>query len=1014
MMPISFPFRIICLIGVLACGSLGLAQAATLPPFRVNPALLGLASKPSAPPQEQAKLDERAPPAPRPGADVDTGGSKVATADMPAATRDVKPEPRPEAVQKTERAQESKPKLAETVASAPPNPAPSTPLPSPPQRAERNAETMGASAPRAQTAKPALPQQVEKSAPAPQAEAPKPALPEKSPEPPQARLKTPENPEGPLKANPEAAPQSVRLASASPSLAPAARPEPVESLRAPSPRTPGAEKPQPDPETIFLTANSIDGVTDWETTASGEVEAWRDDMTVNADRIIYHPLEDEMEASGQVRLVRGGNVVTGPKMRMWLDARSGFVDSPSYLLKYDPQAKKEEKAEETVTITVPRPSTPENPFAALAPPQTLTVPRSIFRLPEPPTPVVEAQGEAERIDFEGGSRVRIQKGTYSTCKPGDRSWFAYADDIFLDYDRQVGEARGSTVYFQDLPILYTPWMSFPLDNERHSGFLAPVFGSTSDSGFQASTPYYWNIAPNFDATFAPHIYSKRGLMLGGEMRYLEPAYTGEVRAEMLHHDSVRNENRYAYSVNHFQNFGSGFSGSLELSGVSDDNYFSDLSSKATVTSQTQLLRRGVLNYNGGWWGANIIGQGFQTLQPDPQTRVDVPYNFAPQVNFFARRQDLLNSDITMMAQYTSFTHPTMVEAQRIVAYPSITLPFVTPGFYVKPKIGVHYSQYKLSQQAAGAPDSISRTLPIASLDAGMTFERNASLFGREMTQTLEPRLYYLYIPYRNQDRIPIFDTGMADFNFAQAFSENVFSGQDRINDANQVTAALSSRLIDSATGREYLRVMVGQQYYFHDPRVTLTPGSDPRSRRRSDFLAAATGQVVKNIWFDTALQYNPNASQDNGRVDRFSFGARYYPEAGKVLNAAYRFDRENFKQIDLSGQWTFAGRWSLVGRYNYSFMENQLIEALGGLEYNGGCWAIRVVANQLVTVSRTRPTSFFVQLELGDFSRIGSGSSDLLSRNISGYSKINAQTRNARDFLFLPSSPSQSLANPTF
>ncbi len=812
-------------------------------------------------------------------------------------------------------------------------------------------------------------------------------------------------------------PRSTATPSSRPEVTlPPSAPSGASETIASTPRPHGAKKEEAgaEPETVFLTADNIDGVTDWETTASGAVEVHRDDLTVNADKIIYWPLEDEMEASGNVRLTRGEDVVTGPKMRMQLDAQTGFFDSPVYRLKRDPLAKKEEKEEEMVTLTIPRKVTSDNPLAALVPPQTMTVPRSIFLLPAPPVPVVEAQGEAEQIDFEGENRVRIHKGTYSTCKPGDRSWYAYADEMTLDYDRQVGEAQGGTVYFQDVPIIYSPWLSFPLDSERHSGFLAPVFGSTSDSGFLLSLPYYWNIAPNLDATIAPRFYSKRGLMLAGETRYLQPNYAGVVRAETLQNDKVRNENRYGYNVEHHQNFGYGITGSLELNGVSDDNYFSDLSSKSTITSQTQLLRRGVLSYGGSWWGANIIGQGYQTLQSDSEARVDAPYNFAPQINFVGRRLDLFDSDISMLAQYTSFTHPTMVEAQRMIAYPSVALPYVTPGYYVKPKVGVHYSQYKLEHQVEGMPDSISRTLPIVSVDAGMTFERNGNWFGREMTQTLEPRLYYLYIPYRNQDDIPLFDTAVADFNFAQAFSENIYSGQDRINDANQLTAALSSRLIDSATGREYLRVMVGQQFYFRDPRVTLHPDDKPRSGRSSDFLAAATGQVMKNVWFDTAIQYDPNAERSSDSVKRFSFGGRYYPETGKIINASYRFDRDNFRQIDLSGQWSFAGRWSVVGRYNYSFMENQLIEALGGIEYNGGCWAIRAVAHQLTTTSETRPTAFFVQLELNEFSRIGSNPLDLLSRNIQGYNKINTTTRNAQDFLFLPSSSSQSLASETF
>lgn len=710
---------------------------------------------------------------------------------------------------------------------------------------------------------------------------------------------------------------------------------------------------------IFLVADRISGITDVEAVAEGKVDARKGDSVMRADRMTYWPLEDEVEAVGDVSLTQGFDRVSGPRMRMKMEARIGFFEQPDYYLKRVPPAV---APASSVSMTM--------------------VPPSV--LPAPPRAPTEARGKAERIDFEGENRLRLFNATYTTCKPGQDDWYASADELALDYDREVGSGKGATVYFQGVPIVHSPWMSFSLNNQRKSGFLAPSFGTSSQSGIELMTPYYWNIAPSMDATISPRLLSKRGLQLNSELRYLEYNYSGHARVEFLPNDSQRDMNRYGYSLVHSQHFGQGFSGSLNLNGVSDDRYFTDLSSRVAVTSQTQLLRQGVLTYGAGWWNAQLIGQGFQTLQPDERTIVAKPYSFAPRLVFNARRPDFHDFDVALFGEYTSFIHPTQVEGKRLVAYPQIALPLVTPAFYVTPKIGVHSTHYTLSRQADGVPASISRAVPVVSVDSGVTFERNAHWFGHDTLQTLEPRLYYLYVPYRRQDQIPIFDSGLADFNFAQIFAENPFVGQDRIADASQLTAALTSRLIDPATGGELMRAMIGQRFYFRDQQVAL-PGQSLRRWGESDFLAAFTGQVMPKVFVDAALQYNT----ERARNERFSIGARYLPQAGKAFNASYRYNRDTLDQIDISGQWPIFGGWNAVGRYNYSLRENRPIETLGGLEYQAGCWVARVVGHRLATVTGGANTALFFQLELNDFSRIGSNPLDLLKRNIQGYGQIN-------------------------
>jgi LPS-assembly protein len=473
------------------------------------------------------------------------------------------------------------------------------------------------------------------------------------------------------------------------------------------------------------------------------------------------------------------------------------------------------------------------------------------------------------------------------------------------------------------------------------------------------------------------------------------------------------ENRYGYSLRHKQTTANGFTGQINYNKVSDDNYYTDLSSGIANTSKTQLLQQGVLTYGGGgWWNTTVNLQQYQTLQPDAKNPVREPYKMLPQITVNARQPDLYLTDSTFLGQYTHFTRPDQVingavvsgdSGQRTVLYPQVAFPYVTPGWYITPKIGVNVRHYALSGQAAGTPDTLNVTLPIASIDSGMTFERTSNWFGKDYTQTLEPRLYYLNIPYKNQDKIPLFDTGLADFNFAQIFSENQFSSWDRVSNANQLTAAVTTRLLEPATGNEIMRAMLGQRFYFGQNRVTLTSATsttaDTAKWDKSDVLAAFSGQILPKVYADAAWQYNLSDRQ----VKRYSMGARYQPEPGKVLNAAYRYNRDSsapIDQVDFSGQWPIAGRWHAVGRINYSFKDDgtntstssqggRLIQSVAGLEYDGGCWVMRGVVQRLATTQDTASTSFFIQLELNDFSRIGSNPLDMLKRNIQGYSLIN-------------------------
>lgn len=698
---------------------------------------------------------------------------------------------------------------------------------------------------------------------------------------------------------------------------------------------------------VYVEANRIEGKSGVSTVADGAVVLRKLDNTLMADHLTYREVEDEVDAVGNVRLLRNKDQMSGPHLKMQLEKSVGFFETPTYQINRPPVQK----------------------------------PGQI------PRPAMIGNGKATRLDFEGEDRYRFSDVTYSTCRADveEQDWYVKAKSMALNYETEKGEGDEVTVVFKGAPVLYSPWLSFSLNNQRKSGFLVPTMGGTSQSGMEVNVPYYWNIAPNMDAVISPRMLTKRGLQAVGQFRYLGQSYRGEVSGEYLPQDRVFNGSRSAFSMLHSQDFGRGFGGSLNLNRVSDDTYFTDLSTRLTNIAQTNLLREGRLFYNGGWWSTQLMAQRYQVLQPPSQPPVGIPYDRLPQITLSAVRPDLpAGVTLNLNGEFVKFSHPDLNRAQgrRTTFYPQFSLPLQTAAFYVTPKIGLHATRYDLERQLPGMETTLSRNVPIFSVDGGVTFERDVQMFGRSFLNTLEPRLYYLRVPYRDQRQMPLFDTGLADFNFAQIFSENVYSGGDRLADANQLTAAVTSRVIDPVSGNELARVALGQRYYFSDQNVTL-PGMSPRTGRMADYLAGLSATLGRGFSLDSALQYNPREKQ----MERFNFAGRYQPETSKLINAGYRYTRELLSQVDVSGQWPVLAGWSAVGRYNYSLKEKRAIETIAGMEYSSGCWGARFVVHRLATAVGRTSTAFFVQLELNGFSRLGSNPLDMLKRNVPGYGR---------------------------
>jgi LPS-assembly protein len=718
--------------------------------------------------------------------------------------------------------------------------------------------------------------------------------------------------------------------------------------------TPGSLKQRKKDGPKVLEADSIDGINEKNVTAKGNVVLQQDNMTVTADRVEYDQTTDTANVPGRMRIKRDGDVITGSDLKIKIEAEIGTLNDATFFLG-----------------------------------------KSALR----PNQRYEARGAAAKMDMEGPDRERLFSAFYTTCKPGEDDWYLRVSELELNRSTNVGTAFNGRVEFKGVPILYLPYMSFPLDGERKSGFLPPSIGSSTASGLELSVPYYWNISPDRDATITPKIFSRRGLQLGGEFRYLNPKSVGDLNAEFLPNDRVADRDRYFVSGRHFQNldgafngfFKQGWSAFVNAQKVSDDAYFRDLSTRIASTSQTNLPREAAINYLSDFGNVTARYLSFQTLQdPDPAFFVQTPYRLAPQITFNANPARVNGLEFNTFGEFTDFRHPTLVSGRRWLLYPSMSLPLTRPYGFLTPKIGYHVTRYDVTENP-GNFESRTRGLPIASVDSGLFFERPFTFKEKSFTQTFEPRLFFLYVPFRDQTRLPVFSTSESDFNFAQIFNENLFIGGDRISDAKQVTAAVTTRFIENATGIERLRAAVGQRYYYRTQRVTLADSALPINAQgttsgtasRSDLLAAVSGQVSNNWFLDSGFQY----SASNSQFQKANIAARYV-DGGRLVNFSYRFTRDSIKQIDISTQWPFgrmAPGWTMLARANHSLKDKKLLEGLFGVEYNQGCWEFRLVAHRFTTATQRYSNSIQFQLELKGLSKLGINPLETIRQNIPGY-----------------------------
>jgi len=593
-----------------------------------------------------------------------------------------------------------------------------------------------------------------------------------------------------------------------------------------------------------------------------------------------------------------------------------------------------------------------------------------------------ARGAASALEINKEGRLELDDVNYTTCPPGSNDWLLQASDIDLDTKKGVGTARSVKLRFQGIPILYAPYLSFPISDARKSGILTPEFGSSGRSGRALSVPYYWNIAPNYDATIAPRLLSERGLQVRSEFRYMTERHDGALQFDYLPDDNRVDTDRYLLSAEHKTEFASGLRGLVDYRDVSDSRYFEDLGGSLSITSITHLNRSVQFDYYGKRW--SVLGR-FQEYQTIDETILptDKPYRRLPQILVNGSWPDrALGLRYGFNGELVNFDRDVGVTGWRLDAASQIDLPVERPGWFITPSVILQYTSYELDNVASGQTTDPSRTLPIASLDTGLILER-AVRSSRGRIQTLEPRVLYVHIPFREQSDLPVFDTIVPDLNLVQLFRKNRFLGVDRIVDTDQLSIGITSRILDVSTGREVVTATIGQALYLSAQGVTL-PGQSMSSSASSDYIAEVQFLLYDNWNFDLGYQWGTGESGTTKSEARI----QYRPQSNKILNLSYRFRRESLEQGDVSWSWPVAKSWNFVGRYNYSFRDKEALEQFFGIEYESCCWGLRLVTRRFIsTRDGTRDTSFGLQLVLKGMTSLGTKADRLLEHGILGYSR---------------------------
>lgn len=708
----------------------------------------------------------------------------------------------------------------------------------------------------------------------------------------------------------------------------------------------------------FVLGDTVNGQSGGDLVIEGHAEMRKPDNVIRADKITFNQNTDMAYAHGDVRINRQGNRYWGPDLELNVNTFQGFFSQPSYEFLKN-----------------------------------------------------KGKGSADRVDFVSERLAVAKNATFSTCarpegadgKAWQPDWLLRAESVTFDVDEDIATATGAHLRFKDVPVLAFPPFSFPMSDKRKSGFLSPTLASDNQSGFEYTQPYYWNMAPNRDMTLYPSWIANRGLNMGGEFRYLEPGYSGLLRADYLPNDKLYGGQRWAYSLDNRNVLTPSSSLRLQLNRVSDDSYWRDFPRASSALTQRLLNNEAQINASHDGWATLARLQRWQTLQ-DAGNPIAPPFDRS-QVN--TRKNFYLSSGILAQveADVTAFTRRETAltdtvnqpSGKRVYSALQLSKSWQSPSGYITPKVLLHARAYQLDT-ATSADSFQQRVIPTLSVDSGLTFERDTQLFGRAFSQTLEPRAFYVRSPYRNQTGLPNYDSGGKDFTMATIYSENPYVGNDRIADMNMLTLGVTSRFLNPTTGQEALRMGLAQRYRLSDQRVTL-PGEAAQTDRLSDWLLNAAVNMNSTWAVDATTQFGAKSHV----TERTTLTTRFNPGSYRSLYAAYRMQKDVSEQVDVGWQWPVGdlikdSQWYTVGRLNYSTRDQRLVNAIVGFEYDADCWVGRIALEQTQLDLNTTNQRLMFQIEFVGFARAGISPLASLRRNIPRYQNLREQTTSPSRF----------------
>ena len=735
---------------------------------------------------------------------------------------------------------------------------------------------------------------------------------------------------------------------------------------------------------VFVNGQQMTARPDMDLLIQGEASVRRPGLALRADRVDYDQTQDVVKATGHVRVSTPTSVFTGPRLTLQVDSFQGKFEQP------------------------------------------------VFELYSS-----GGYGQAAEVEFIDNKRSVIRKASYTTCRrtPGPEwlpEWLLKATQMTIDEEESTIEAKGVEFRFKDFPVFAAPAVNLPLNDQRKSGLLTPLLSIDTVNGIEVAQPYYFDIAPNRDATITTHVMSKRGIAADTEFRYLERDYNGQVRLNFMPTDQLRDSRRWGLTSQHNGGIDTGFESvgriglGLTLNRVSDNNYWRDFPRSGLVLTQRVLPSTGVLSWGRGNFSMTAQVQRWQNLQDAAP-----PYDRAPQISMRYGEWNADGLDWSVVGDTTRFEADfsriaSLVAAgtlprngERSFVHAQVSRPWIRPWGFLTPKLQLHATRYSMDRVLDNGVMTSDRVLPTFSLNSGLVFERETRWFGRDVLQTLEPRAFFAYTPYKNQSMLPVYDSGATDFNLSTIYSENTYVGQDRLADNNALTLGVSSRFFDPQNGAEMLRLGVAQRIRFSDQQVVL-PGQTPTASGLSDILIGAGVRWSDRWSLDATLQAN-NQTHD---IARTTLQGRYSHSAYRVINAAYRINNqtspnsafmdvgwqwplsdlvgENHKEADSAwartpGQGLGPNRWYTVGRLNYSLKESSLVDTLLGLEYDAGCWIGRVAYERKQTNfsnvnTGTAASRIFFQLEYIGLARVGISPLKSLSDNIPRYQYLRDNT----------------------